>query len=155
TLDLQALEQAADVAGIGAAVVGPDQKDQPMHADDPAREAGRRIDSTHRGGIHRGAGAARVLCPADVFDDRPMPRQLATRTDPVGRRGCTGARLVVAELTGQVIGPRPLLAVLPQRNPHFLLLAHGWRGLQIDARSIARRTRPDPIRPQPTRADLT
>ena len=64
---------------------------------------------------------------------------------PLGRTRSTagvaaGCELVVPELSGQVVGPRPILAVLLERDPDFLLL-HGETRLRGGRyrRRIARR----------------
>ena len=56
-LDRQGLEQAADVAGIGPPVVGPDHQDQPMDADHPALEARRRRRTAREAAASGGAPA--------------------------------------------------------------------------------------------------
>ncbi len=124
-VDLQALEQATDMTRIGPLLVIADHGDQPVHPNDSAR-AGMSTCRPRAWRRRRNPRAAVSRSPAfaRVFDDRPVPRQLALGSNTIDRgRGC-GGLVVVAELSGQVVGPRPVLAILPEGDPDLSLL-HG------------------------------
>ena len=144
TLDLQGLEQATDMARIDPAVVRADHRGA-------GRAPGRRAlegMSKHR----LPAGPRRPRPSRSVSDCSSSPRSSimvrCRESSPLGRtRSTAGARrggqLVVSELSCQVVGPRPILPVLPERDPDFFLL-HQRKRLQVErlrARSLQPRIR--------------
>ena len=148
-LDRQGLEQPADVAGIGPAVVAQDHREQAVHADDPPAQAARRIDGPPGRGVRDSCRfASGLVALSDVLDDRAVPRQLPLGPNAIDGRLRGGSQLVVAELSGQVVGPRPILAVLSESDPDFLFLhdatrLHGGR-LSVP-RPAAAGTRHQPV----------
>ena len=88
-VDRQGLEDAADVAGVLAAVVGLDDREQAVDPDDPAR-GGRRPRSTERRRRgRRSASPCRRGRPASgtSVDDRPVPRQVPLGADALADDG--------------------------------------------------------------------
>src|SRR5262245_7347294 len=123
-----------------------------MDAEDPALEAHRFVDGAQGRRLRRGRGRVTIVGGrGDLLDDRPVPRELSPGMNPIDRGSRTRARLVLAELTSQVVGPRPLLAILPQGHPNFLLLAHGWRSLRTGRKDLRIDHGPDPDRSAPDR----
>ena len=122
-VDRQRLEDPPDAAAILLAVLALDDRDQPVHADDPPRLARRQVDGEHRRRI-----VGRGATPRPRPGSPGSPSDAATGppcADPLARGGVGPLLVVLAVRPRQVVVPRPLLAVLPELDADFLLLRHG------------------------------
>ena len=113
-----------------------------MDPDDPAGQARREVDGQHRRRVVGRASSAAGR--RGLVDDRPVPREVPLGADPLAGGRLGPRRVVLAVAPGQVVGPRPLLAVLLERDPDFLLLRHAAH-LGIDRSRIS----PDDLRAGP------
>ena len=112
------------MTAVDAAVFGSDHRHQAVDADDATAQADREIDGTvarpHRRRLRSGGAVLRA--GRAVFDDRAVARQVALGAHTIAGRRRRAGELVVSEPARQVIGSRPILAVLPERNPDFFFL---------------------------------
>ena len=126
-VDRHRLKHAANVAGMGLAVVALDDRDQAVNADNSAWPASREVDREIRSTVVLTASIAvaqRLVGVVDDGHDGPMPRQIPLRANALGAFGVGLCEAVLPVFAGQVVGPRPFLTVLSERDPDFLLLRH-------------------------------
>ena len=83
SLDLEAFEQPADVAGVNPAIFRSDHRAQAMHADDASSNADRRIDGAPGGCIGIAFGRMLVVAGFAFLDDRPVPGEVTLGTNAI------------------------------------------------------------------------